>query len=381
MMDFGGSAPPGVVVASEAHVGPFAEFLRQVWDPAATADSILAGWAAAGTANPITPGSPSPTFLFLSRGRVLGHLATVPAPIWHKDHTRPAYWVKGLMVLPEARNGPVGFALLKEAVRHLPIALSAVVVAPARRLLAAVGFRDLGAIPNFVAPLEATEILRRLDPEVLKVSGAMARALHVVRTPAAAALVGAALGVGLATWRLLAARGHRSSETVGLDEISNADLAALWGACRNAAAAVPVRDPAYLRRRYGLPARTYATVVVRDGSATAALAIVRRPAELGHARLCGIRVAVLSEVLYPPANPGMGLAAVSAALTEARGFGTHAVLCSASHPGLRSLLTRAGFIRAGANVHFMARAEEGNPLPGLTGWWLTRGDSGMDEPF
>ena len=62
--------------------------------------------------------------------------------------TEPAYWLIGFMVHPEHRNGPIGFLLLKQAVRDLEITLSLTVQQTTIRLLTAVGFRELGTCPT-----------------------------------------------------------------------------------------------------------------------------------------------------------------------------------------------------------------------------------------
>ncbi|TLZ76343.1 MAG: GNAT family N-acetyltransferase [Methanobacteriota archaeon] len=165
-----------VTRAEQRHLDSLAEFIRRVWDPAATFERVRRARAEAAATNPVEPGRDIPTFLFLHEGRVVGHVSTIPVRVWQASGVRAVHWVKGLEVLPEYQNGPVGFLVLKHAVHELGPALSLAVRPAAHRLLQAVGFRDLGAVPNFLLPLSPARMLERLDLAVLdlpRVPGAL----------------------------------------------------------------------------------------------------------------------------------------------------------------------------------------------------------------
>ena len=55
--------------------------------------------------NPAAAGQEPPTFLMLSADQALGHVTTIPIRLWDRDSIIPAHWIKGLMVVPEHRNG------------------------------------------------------------------------------------------------------------------------------------------------------------------------------------------------------------------------------------------------------------------------------------
>ncbi len=93
-------------------------------------------------------------------------------------------------------------------------------------------------------------------------------------------------------------------------------------------------------------------------------------------------MATICELVFPPRRRDIGLAALAAAETAARGLRADALLCSASHPGLHSLLKRRAFLRLPGNVHVMVRELGTTALPvQLQDWWVTRGDSNADEVF
>ncbi|HYR07338.1 MAG TPA: hypothetical protein VEQ60_06205, partial [Longimicrobium sp.] len=160
-------APTGVIRVGAEHAEPLAAFYRETWDAGATGGSVHAARRAAAARNPVDPGTPPPTWLFLANGRPVGHLTTIPIRLWTSAGERPAHWLKGLMVLPSHRNGPVGFFLLREALAQVELALSAAVAPDARALLQAAGLTDLGALPNAVRVLNPARVMRSVDPGAL----------------------------------------------------------------------------------------------------------------------------------------------------------------------------------------------------------------------
>jgi predicted N-acetyltransferase YhbS len=369
------------------HTAALVGFIREVWDPTATPAAVRRARAAAAAGNPAARGDEAPTFLYLASGRPLGHVSTIPVRLWLGQSEVTAHWVKGLMVLSEHRNGPVGFMLLKEALRHLRTALAMVVQPAPRRLFQALGFRDLGALPNYLRILEPTKVLRRLDLTAVGLEGTPRWAQLAVRLAQrwGLARVGGPAAAGI-TWAWTAAAGGLAR---GLDvgcpaepDVSECDD--LWGRVRRHITATPVRDGAYLRWRYDTSeSGKYRLGTVHDCTGLAGIAVVRRPRGAGDPRLAGIRVATLSEVIFPPNRPEVGLATLAAAEGIARQVEADALLCSASHRSLRILLRRRAFVPVPGNVHVLARAPcESEAFPEALGeWCLTRGDSNADDVF
>jgi GNAT superfamily N-acetyltransferase len=366
------------------HTRLLADFIRQTWDPSATEERVRRARQRAAQDNPAAAGEEAPTFLFLSGDQPLGHVTTIPIRLWLRSHTVPAHWVKGLMVAPAHRGGPVGFLLLKGAQQHLDLALAMVVERVPIRLFEALGFQDLGALPNYLRLLKPAKVLRRLDLSALDLQGiprGLAWAARFAQRSGMATATGLGLG-GLTNLWTAAGRGVRlrseAREQLGLD----ADE--IWARMSEAVSASPVRDAAYLRWRYAQGSvGHYRSVSVFDGSHPRGLAVVRRPSDEGDPRLKGIRIAVLSELLFPPDRPAIGLAVLAAAENLARELGADALLFSGSHGCSRQLLRKRAFIPVSGNVHVLVRGLPKNlqPVPELSDWWLTRGDSNADESF
>jgi hypothetical protein len=140
------------------------------------------------------------------------------------------------------------------------------------------------------------------------------------------------------------------------------------------------RDAAYLRAHYQAP--DYRWIGVRRGGQLAAFGVLRLPRAHGDARLLGIRVATIADMVAHPEDQQSLRALLHAAHRAARAAGADAVLCSASHPALLRSLYRTGYLPYSGNVRILLRQGGAASSPGaLQEWWLTRGDGSADEAF
>jgi GNAT superfamily N-acetyltransferase len=371
------------------HSAAIAEFIRTVWTPSATAASVEAAWAEAATKNIAEPGVPPPTWIALRAERVLGYVTTIPVRFWDGKRSWPGYWIKGLMVLPEFQNGPIGYAVMKAAAAHLPRSGGLAAAAPARRLFVALGYADLGPIPNWARPLAPAALLRGLDLEAIGLEGLprwLPSAVRLARTTGLATFLG---WIGGGTLRVVAAalRLTRSGLQVDLSTSPPAsdDLNTLWESVKSGMKAGVVRDAGYLLGRYPVSASSpYRWVSVHRRGTLAGIAILRRPRPDGDPRLRGIQVATLVDLLYGPADKAAGLALLGAVERGARRMGAEAVLATASAQTVGQLLRRQCYVPLPGNVHFLHRDTQGDggaaSVP-LSEWWLTRGDGNSDEVF
>ncbi|HKS05466.1 MAG TPA: hypothetical protein VJR92_04060, partial [Gemmatimonadaceae bacterium] len=196
-----------VVRVTPATADALAVFFRAAWGDNGTGDDVRRGLADAAAKNPVEPGADIPAVAFQRDGEVLGYLGTIPVKFWNGSTEIAAHWLKGFMVLPEHRNGPVGFAVLKELLRHVGLSGIMTVAPAARRLFGAVGYVDCGALPNYIAILRPARVAHRIDiaqlglglPSWMASIGRSAQRLGL------ASLAGSVAGAGLRGMR--AARG------------------------------------------------------------------------------------------------------------------------------------------------------------------------------
>jgi Acetyltransferase (GNAT) domain len=385
-----------VMLATEEHAEAIAAFYRQVWSPNATAESFVASRRKGAAENVAAPGVAPPVAIVLEGDRVIGYCGTVPQRLWDGVVEHPAYWVKGLMVLPEYRRGPVGYLVWKKMAEQLTRATMMIVTPAARRLFSAFGYTDLGAVTNFVRVLRPGRVAQRLDlaalglglPRWVTAGWRLAQRTRLVGVAAAGA--GVVIDGAAATTRA----GARCATACSGEPPSRDELDELWRSVRGEIAASQVRDGVYLRWRFGAsglaPAlgpegdgNRYAFITAREGTQLVGIAVLLRPRAVSDSRLGDVQMATISDIVYAPARRAVGLALLAGAERAARADGADAILCSASHRALVRLLRRQIYLPLPGNVHFFHR--DGTAAArwprDLASWWLTRGDGGADEVF
>jgi len=370
-----------IVAATDAHAAELAAFYATVWDAQGSAGDVVAARAAAAERNLVDPGQAPPTFLAMQGGRVLGHVGTTPIRIWDGRTTLKGYWMRDLMVLPEYRNGPLGFGLLKEAAAHIERSAVLTIVPASRRLFEALGYEDLGALPHYLRPLAPGRILHRLDVERLGIDGlpGWARGVLGFGRRTGLAFVAGAIGGALARAATAAARLPASGirERATWPSGPEAHLDSLWEAARASVGTSVVRDGAYLIQKYGAPQDgDHHWVGVWRGDVLSGVAIMRAPGGEEDGPLPGLRVATLEDLVVDPSGAAC-LALLGAVERRARSFDADGIAARLSSARLRSSLRLQGYVRVPGNVHFFIRdvshAERRLRGP-LTDWWLTRGD-------
>lgn len=372
-----------VVPASDEHVAMLAEFFRVAWQSTASPDEVLAARQRAAAENLSEPGRVPPAQIAIQGGRIVGYCGSIPARFWDGNAESPAYWAKGLMVLEEFRNGPVGFQLLKDLSKGLDLAAAFTVNPASNRLFAALGYRDIGALPNRIKPLRLGRIFATAD--LATVSPALARrhtafALRAVRATglpgAAGFLADQAIKVAMPITRWASVIG---------DRVSAREIEDLWFRVRPTLPAATVRDGRAMIARYGdgLSDPSYQFVSIRERDALKALAVIRRPRKDGDPRLGGIRVASLSDLLVAPTDRPVLDALLGGSERCAVSLGADAILCSATFSSLAPLLQRRGYLTRASNVRFFlkARGREAEWPVEVSRWWLARGDSDADAAF
>lgn len=371
---------PAVVRVAREHAELLAEFYRKTWDENATRAGVLLSRALRARTNLHGRDQDVPTFVFIDNERIVGHLTTIPILLWNGREELRAHWLKGLMVLPEYRNGPVGFMLVRAALAAVENALAAVVATDARRLFTALGFRDLGVLANRIRVFDAREVIQRLadSPLAQQLSPRVRAVLRWTAHPGCIPFVSAALQAGAGAYTAVRGRTRQCGRIMPVFPES-AELHELWRAMRSGIDCAPARGPDYLVQRYGL-GQGYRWITVHRNGRLRGFAALRPPTARGDERLNGVRVATLSDVIANTDDSETLLDLVHTAEQVARGLDAHVLMCSASHPRLLRILDRRAFAPYPGNVHMLIRPN-GADWPGIDHWWFTRGDSAADEAF
>jgi hypothetical protein len=369
-----------------ADADSIAEFLRAAgWEPEATPESVRETLRTAAAANPFEPGVGPPLVGVFVGSRLAAYLTSIPTRFWNGTESVPGHWLKGFWVLEPYRNGPVGYLLLKEMLKHVGLAASMPAALVPRRLSAALGMRDLGAVRNYIAPLRSARILRKLDFEryFSRLPIALSLGARIAKTPAGAYTLGALVTLGVSALRLpsvLSGRSLRSELSEKLPE--EAALDALWARAQGVLRSAAVRSGAYLRWRYQADSNgRYVFASVWRGRGLTGLAVLQRPERLDDPRIAGLGIGSVVDLVLDPQCPGALPAALGVARHWARSADYDALLVTASHRGLRGPLLRAGYIPTPGNIHVMLRepGAQQQLSADLNDWMVTRGDAWSDH--
>ena len=371
-----------VTPGGEGGLEGLVSFSKRMWDSGSTPEAVASWMDRAAAINPNRPGDLPPTLLLVRDGEVIGYVSTIPMRLWMGEADLPMYFVKGLTVLPEYRNGPAAFLLLREVTCRLPHAMCMTAGGMLRGLFTRAGYIELGALRNHVRLLEPGEVLARLhnSTQDLPLGQGWSRVVELLNEPIVRSLFNVGSKVALSGWSLNA-RGRGVPRIVESSSVDLGELEELWIRSRVSLAAAPARDSAYLAHRY-LADATYVVIELRRSGRLDGVAFLRRPRNDPDPRLRGIRVATLSDVVV---SPGRGVlpALLRGAEYVSRDLGAHSLLFTASHRLASRASIRRGYLPLPGNVYAFFRDGSDRSIapPPVDQWWLTRGDSRADEGF
>jgi len=370
-----------IVLGSDEHAALTRAFFREVWPSDTESPAPREASSESASAGPSPARSPSS--LAILDDRVIGYLGTIPLRFWNGEVEQSGYWFKGFMVLPEYRNGPIGFALVKELSRHVPIGFVITVQPASWRLFKAIGLTHLGALENRLRLLRPACVFRKIDFDRLGISGTsrgVSTAVKVAQRIGVAGVGGMLVGGVLGAWSMLRGSQAKGIRATVVDRIDRAEYDALWSRSRQRFQFAQVRDGEYVQRRF-LSGGAYTLIEARDDATLVGFGAVRRPRSEGDERLAGLVVAPLSDVFTPLDRTDAALAILACAEKAARSLGADALMCSASHPFLLSALSARAYLRVPPTLQFLARVGKGESVGSISDWWLLRADGNADEGF
>jgi GNAT superfamily N-acetyltransferase len=364
-----------------------AEFIRAAeWDPSATVDDARKMLRTAAEANPFQPGVAPPRVGVFVGERLAAYLTSIPTSFWNGKEHMPGHWLKGFWVLPEYQNGPVGFLLLKEMLRHVGLAASLPAAPVPRKLSVALGMTDLGAVSNYIQPLRPSRILRNIDFRLAALNGLppiVSLAVRSVKATPLRQLIGALVYCYvslLGTASTFSALGLRGEWHKTLPD--NAAVENLWERARQTGESSATRSATYLHWRYEQGANgQYSFASVRRGKEIVALAVLAPPQRLDDSRLAGLAIgSIVDLVLDPGCRPALPKV-LQVARRWARAARYDALLLTASNQGISAPLLRAGYFKTPGNIHMLLRDKGGKSglSSELAHWNVTRGDAWSDH--
>lgn len=299
-------------------------------------------------------------WVYRRSGRVRGQQGAIPVELVIHGQPVRAIWTIELAVSPPLQGWGIGHALDLVAAKAAPVRLGAEVTEAARRNYLQSGWIDLGDLPLWVRPLDASALL---DGRIRSPFGSV---------------VAPALDACLRALELLD-RATARARRVSLEEVERFDdrADAVWEASVASYSVICKRDSKHLNWRF----------VERVGSERSTLvhlmadrrpvgwAVLRRG--MRHGRRCGEIV----DFLCPRRWTHALLGACVAFFREQRDVA--AVYCL--HAGPSAALRAQGFVRRTSGWPLMVHAGSLTPeqtalLRDPRAWFVTAGDANLDRP-
>jgi GNAT superfamily N-acetyltransferase len=325
---------------------------------AANADRsrIAARWEWLNERYPVTLDDDRWAWVALRGDEIIGHIAALPVTaVARGGQEVPFVWARDLIVDPEARGLGAASRLVRELVETAGRVLLGGLNPEVRRLYRRLGYRDWGAVPFFVRPVDARAFasLTRWPSAVLGFSAVVLRTLTaIVRPP-----------------------GGSGGVEVGDLGAYDAEFDRLWRRIEPALAPVIRRSSATMRWRYAdHPEHRYRSLAARIRGDLRGVAILRS----GRSR--GLLAGHIVELLADPADVDV-VDTLIASATEILVADRSAFLRATN--GCRPIgrrLLRAGFIPAPSPTRMMfARGARvtADPIERQT-WSINGGDSDFD---
>ena len=297
-----------------------------------------------------------------SNGSIIGQQAGIPFDLKVGGQYRSASWAIDLMVRPEWRLRGVGAVLSETYVASNDITVGLGISDQAHRAFLRAGWTDMGTVPLYIRPLDASWILKARPS-----SGSLLRSASAFAAPV------------LALWDA-ASEGCTRLRGAALRPVERFDerVDALWAEASGDYTTVARRDCRSLRWRFDALADTgrYERLYLFDGEKLRGYAVVRMAARYGEP--VGMIVDYLSgaDWLTP---------LFASSLVYLRRAGAAAVYCTTLNHRADFCLRALGFVRRESSVRFMVRlGRRGSALSEIVSnprnWFVTAADSDKDHP-
>jgi len=308
-------------------------------------------------------GVPPRVWLHLARGRVVGHMGSIPVSLKVGTEVLPTGWLVDTMVLDDQRRRGLGSRLMVQAHEDQPFSLSLGQTAEMREIQLRLGWQQ-------VAPLEIAQLLIR--PE------------NVLRgkLPKPAAMA-AGLGLRASTAVRGLLRGKPDVCVKPVDRFGERHDR-LWQAVSPTITCGVVRDAGYLNWKYvDQPGQRFERFEVFDGDRLigAVVLAIREPEATYR-----YRRALLVDVVASMATDGDLERVIRAAVSAAESGGADAMVCMHVGAALTRALKANGFaLRKPERVLLVDTGglplETQRTLLDGPGWLVTQGDSDIDRPW
>ena len=307
-------------------------------------------------------GAPAGIWFVKDGDRIVGQSGAIPVMLKVGDGQRPTAWFVDTMIRDGYRQAGFGARLLLESQQHEPFALSLGQTPEMRQIQFRLGWHQ-------VMPLQTAQLLVR--PE---------RVLQGKLPSSVAWAAGLGLRASSAMRQMVTGRKQvevHEADRFGLEHDR------LWQRMSASIRCGVVRDASYLNWKYvDQPRQCFRRLEVRlEGEVRAVVIWMLREPDQDYSYRRGFIV----DVVVPPADEMIGVAALLAAVDAAADAGADSVSCLHAGAWLTELLKKAGFYLRAPERFLLVQPgdlseDERLRVLGADNWFLTQGDSDLDRP-
>jgi len=379
MMDVHYFNDPELNGISESMLESLADFIRQVWDPTTTRESIIIDRRKEYLENPYAAGGGMPLALLTEGDRVVGHVKSIPCKVWAGGTERLAYWNAGLHLLDECRGKGLGSILPQKTIDTLPLVTGFFVVEQQLRTHTKMGWTIVGKIPEYIKVLNAGQFFRQIDLSgIAQMPEALKRITRHRSSP---------LRTGASWVYQLVMGGHRVYMAVtsgrpkpigSLATVPSFDhrVDALWDRSKPFIHSAQVRSSGYMNWQFPAEDGWIKATYMEEGSLQGCAVLSMKTFEQGHS-LSGLKVFSIIDVFWDFTCPHVLKGMLTRIEDLARSKGADVVLCSIANSYASRCLHDRGFLNIPGTVYFAFHARDDSPgiASGIDEWFFTRGDA------
>lgn len=356
------------------------EFIRKVWDPAATKERIILDRQKEYQQNPYSIEGGMPLLLLADGDKVVGHVKSTPCKVWAAGKESLAFWNSGLHLLDECRGKGLGIVLPQKIIETLPIVTGFFVVEQQLRTHKKMGWSIVGKIPEYIKILNPKHFFQLIDisgieqmPEKLK---KLTRNPNSPLRVCAPYLFYAVMGC-FKIYNVITKGWPQKPQGI-LEIVDSFDnrVDALWERSKQFITCAQVRNSEYMNWQFNAKDGWIKAIYKEEGIIQGYAILSIKSFEKDH-RLSGLKVFSIIDILWDFSKPTILTSMLSLIEDYARKQNPDVLLCSIANKEAYLRLYSNGFLKIPGTVYFAFHAIDGSLglSSSIEDWFFTRGDA------
>lgn len=371
---------PDLSAMSNLMAEGLADFIKMVWDPSATRESIIRDRQREYQENPFSSEGGMPLALLADGDKVVGHVKSTPCKVWASGRESLAFWNSGLHLLDECRGKGLGRALPQKIIDTLPLVTGFFVVEQQLRTHKKMGWSVVGKIPEYINILNPKHFFRMIDlssiaqmPEALK---KLTRNSYSPLRVIAPYLFSAVMGCFKIYNCITTGWSEKSVGTLEIVDSFDQRVDALWEKSKQFISCAQVRNSGYMNWQFNSRNGWIKAIYIGEGDVQGYAILSIKSFEKGH-RLSGLKVFSIIDILWDLSRTSILTSMLSLIEDYARKQGADVLLCSIANQDAHKRLYRNGFLKIPGTVYFAFHAKDDSLdlSPSIDDWFFTRGDA------